>query len=121
MKIAALALLACSVGASPSVQQRDYGSNIWSKILSLVSPFLEEGSLSTSGPFAPVTPEILKSYIEPVNVRTCYIFDAYLELTRPSLGTTPPQQLRHPQRQQFLPWWQTMDSFRCQRLLARPG
>jgi hypothetical protein len=37
-------------------------------VWSLIKPLLQGGELYIAGPFAPVTPEILKDYIEPVNV-----------------------------------------------------
>lgn len=62
MKAFALALLSAGTYALPS------NSGMWSRVLSLVEPYLGDSSISTSGPFAPVTSQILQSYIEPVNV-----------------------------------------------------
>ena len=74
MNIYLLALLACSVIATASGQAERHVGNSWTKVFSLVEPLVEpllRGiGLSTSGPFAPVTPQILEKYIEPINVRT---------------------------------------------------
>ena len=68
MKITVLPCLVCTVAASPTLVARQYGSAIWKEVWSLVQPYIQGVDLSISGPFAPITPEILKDYIEPVNV-----------------------------------------------------
>ena len=69
MSIIWLSLLTCFAAASPTNAPRAYGGGIWSDVWSLVQPLLQGTDLSISGPFAPITPEILQAYIEPVNVR----------------------------------------------------
>lgn len=68
MKSIAVSLLAAAVAASPTNTPRQLGSGIWKEVWSLVKPYIEGVDLSIKGPFAPITPEILKSYLEPINV-----------------------------------------------------
>lgn len=68
MKVIWISLLICVAAASPTNSPRGFGGGIWGDVWSLIKPLLQGSELSISGPFAPVTPEILKDYIEPVNV-----------------------------------------------------
>lgn len=54
----------CHGAATPKRQIND----IWGKVSSLLQPFVGDASLDVTGPFAPVTNEILQDYLEPVNV-----------------------------------------------------
>lgn len=72
--------LAVASSASPGHASSVVPSGIWSKALSILEPLLgsvgTNGLYATSGPFAPVTPEILTSYISPVNeqlLRNSYV------------------------------------------------
>lgn len=73
-------LFASTVVASPPLQDRSVAGKIWGKVLALFEPALHDvdtgGLYATGGPFAPVTPQILTSYIEPVNeqlLRNSYV------------------------------------------------
>ena len=80
MKLSIYLSLATSALASASHQQRGVPSTIWRKALSFLEPLLSSIDTSelygTTGPFAPVTPQILSSYIEPLNeqlLRNSYV------------------------------------------------
>lgn len=58
----------CHGAATPKRQL----TGIWNQVSSLLQPFLGDESIDLAGPFAPVTSEILKDYLEPVNVSGSY-------------------------------------------------
>lgn len=67
----------CNAAATPKRQL----SGVWNQISSLVQPLLGDGGVDVAGPFAPITTEILKDYLEPVNVSTIGIAVASFNLT----------------------------------------
>jgi hypothetical protein len=119
MKVVSIVLLAASAAASPTKNARQIAGGIWNDIWSLVKPLLQGSELSISGPFAPVTPEILKDYIEPVNVSTQSLETILQSLIE--IGTTASQQLCYSSRQQLLPRRETMDGLGSKCVLVRPG
>lgn len=71
--LTALPLLALALGAATPKRQL---LGIWDEVTSLLQPLLENGDIDLAGPFAPVTTEILKDYIEPVNVSHESVYSA---------------------------------------------
>lgn len=65
-QFATLALAAVTV-ATPAGRPGGYGGNTVSRVVSSLEGLLQ-GDLAGIGPFAPITNQILRDYVEPVEV-----------------------------------------------------
>ncbi|KAK5704510.1 hypothetical protein LTR17_021818 [Elasticomyces elasticus] len=65
MKYLVLTALATAAAATPAGRPNSYGSNTLSSIFSSLTKLLQNDPAQT-GPFAPVTSQIIKDYVEPI-------------------------------------------------------
>lgn len=71
MRYLVLAALAAATVATPAGRTPNYGGNALSSILSSLTKLLQDDAAET-GPLGPITNQIIKDYVEPIEVSRRY-------------------------------------------------